>query len=611
MRILHVGKYFPPYAGGMEVFLADLVAAQRADGDEVAVLAHGTPEPGDLPWLVRVPVWCTLAYAPIAPRFPFALARLLREFRPDVVHLHMPNPSAFAVLALRRAARIPWVVHWHSDVVAAPGNRRLSLAYRAYRPFEQALLARAARVIATSPPYLEVSEPLRRWHDKCSVVPLGLDLSRYPTQPAVEQDRWTDGVFRVLAIGRLSHYKDFATLVRAVSALTGVELLLAGDGEQRSELEALADAAQGRVRLLGAVSDARKHALLASCDVLCLPSIERSEAFGLVLLEAMRYARPCIASDLPGSGMPWVVRHAQAGLLARPGDVADWQRALGSMRDDAVMRDRMGAQASRAVQQQFSIQACADAVAGQYTRAGVLADSPAPDRGLLVVIPARNEVQTLPSIVAELISTGCADIVVIDDLSTDGTGAAARRAGATVLRPTLPLGAWGGMQAGIRHAIAHGYSSVITMDADGQHEVAAIPSLLAEGDNADLVIGAHPARASRARRIAWNWFRRISGLSVEDLTSGFRLYNATAMQLAASEGATQLDFQDVGVLLLFRRAGMRLVEVPVPMNPRMVDRSRVFDSWWTVTRYMAATTLLCLARRPVRIRATQAAPPRS
>ncbi|AUN96468.1 glycosyl transferase family 1 [Pseudazoarcus pumilus] len=584
----------------MEVFLADLVAAQRARGDEVVVLVHGLPLPDDPPWLKRVPVLCQAVYAPLAPVFPFALRRLLREFEPQVLHLHMPNPSAFSALLFAAALRVPWVVHWHADVVAAKGRARLSLAYRLYRPFEQLLLARAARVIATSPPYLDASEPLKRWRDKCSVIPLGLDLSRYPAQPDMKQDSWTCGAFRVLAVGRLSHYKDFPTLVRAVSGLTGVELLLAGDGEQRSELEALADAAQGRVRLLGAVSDARKDALLANCDVLCLASIERSEAFGLVLLEAMRYARPCIVSELPGSGMPWVVREAQAGLLAKPGDVADWRRALTLLRDDARMRGEMGERAARSVHRLFSMQACADAVARQYTLAGVQADTPTPRRGLLVVIPARNEAPTLPSIVAELIEAGHPDIVVIDDHSTDGTGEAAERAGATVLRAALPLGAWGGMQAGIRHAIAHGYSSVITMDADGQHDVAAIRCLLAERDKADVVIGAHPARASYARRIAWNWFRRISGLAVEDLTSGFRLYNATAMQLAVSEAATQLDFQDVGVLLMLRRAGLRLAEVPVPMNPRIVDRSRVFDSWWTVTRYMAATTLLCLARRPYR-----------
>src|SRR5690606_38476986 len=113
----------------------------------------------------------------------------------------------------------------------------------------------------------------------------------------------------------------------------------------------------------------------------------------------------------------------------------------------------------------------------------------------------------------------------------------------------------------------------------------------------DVVIGAHPARASRARRIAWDWFRRLTGLGIEDLTSGFRHYNARAVRVAVGEEATLLDYQDVGVLLLMRRAGLRLTEVPVSMSARVADRSRIFNSWFTVARYMAATTLLCLSRR--------------
>jgi hypothetical protein len=152
------------------------------------------------------------------------------------------------------------------------------------------------------------------------------------------------------------------------------------------------------------------------------------------------------------------------------------------------------------------------------------------------------------------------------------------------------------MQLGIRHALAHRHKAVITMDADGQHEVAEIPALLAAADQADVVIGAHPQRASFLRQLAWRWFRMIAGFELRDLTSGFRYYNAQAIQILAQDEATLIDYQDVGVLLLLRKAGLRLVEVPVSMNLRQVGRSRIFDSWFSVLRYMATTTLLCFAR---------------
>jgi hypothetical protein len=98
------------------------------------------------------------------------------------------------------------------------------------------------------------------------------------------------------------------------------------------------------------------------------------------------------------------------------------------------------------------------------------------------------------------------------------------------------------------------------------------------------------------RHIAWTYFRFLTGFSFDDLTSGFRYYNARACRLLAKEEATLLDYQDIGVLLLLRRANLRIAEVAVAMNPRKSGASRVFSSWWTVGRYMAETSLLCLAR---------------
>ena len=160
----------------------------------------------------------------------------------------------------------------------------------------------------------------------------------------------------------------------------------------------------------------------------------------------------------------------------------------------------------------------------------------------------------------------------------------------------LPLGAWGGMQLGIRWAYAQGYARVITMDADGQHEVEELPALLAVADQADAVIGAFPERASQLRRIAWWWFQRLTGLRVTDLTSGFRCYNHRAMGVLASQQATLLDYQDVGTLLMLRKAGLRVTEVPVSMNARVLGVSRIFSSWAKVARYMAVTTVLCVMR---------------
>lgn len=217
---------------------------------------------------------------------------------------------------------------------------------------------------------------------------------------------------------------------------------------------------------------------------------------------------------------------------------------------------------------------------------------------LIALIPAFNEEATIGAIVAQIRRRWHCPVAVIDDCSADGTARVAREAGAIVLPLTLQLGAWGAMQTGLRYALREGYRTAITLDADGQHEPDCIGELLeplATGV-ADVAIGAFPERASRARRIAWSYFRWLTGLKLEDITSGFRVYNRAAMTVLASQEASLLDYQDVGVLLILRRKGLRTVEVPVSMQPRAQGASRVFRSWWIVGQYMVQTSVLCLAR---------------
>jgi hypothetical protein len=216
----------------------------------------------------------------------------------------------------------------------------------------------------------------------------------------------------------------------------------------------------------------------------------------------------------------------------------------------------------------------------------------------LVLIPAHNEAATVGVIVSEVRRLWGLPVVVIDDCSTDDTAAVARAAGAIVLPLVLQLGAWGAIQAGLRYALRQGCRVAVTLDADGQHEPASLGALLEplRAGQADVVIGAFPSRASRARRLAWSYFRWITGLTLEDITSGFRAYNHDAMTLLASREASLLDYQDVGVLMILRRRGLRTLEVPVPMRPRAQGASRVFGSWWIVGTYMLQTSLLCIAR---------------
>jgi len=381
MRVLHLGKYYPPYSGGMENFLGDLLPALSARGISTMALVHahagrpqgraGMTRVADVP-VVRVPTWGRVLYAPVSPLFPSWLNRTLREFAPDVLHLHLPNTSAFWALREPRALRLPWVIQWQSDVVASVHDRRLALAYPLYRPLEQRLLRQAHSIIATSPPYRDSSRPLAPWRDKCRVIPLGLDASRLPLpDPAVQRAAvalWVSGGARLLAVGRLTYYKGHEILIRALAEVPEAQLILIGEGGRHGRLQGLVRSLGlgARVHLLGHLPGPVLQGLLASCDGLCLPSIERTEAFGLVLLEAMHHGKPVISSDVPGSGMGWVVEDRKTGLLVPPGDVAAWIAALRELVADPQLRRVLGAGGKRRLEGQFTIGPIADQVVALY-----------------------------------------------------------------------------------------------------------------------------------------------------------------------------------------------------------------------------------------------------
>lgn len=590
LRILHVGKYFPPQRGGMETYLADLIAAQRAQGIDASALVHGDPLPDDPDWLVRVPVEFHLSYAPMALGFRSALARAIKRFEPDVLHLHMPNNSAFWALTVPAARALPWVVHWHSDVVVSKIKTTIAAAYWLYRPLELSLLTRSERIIVTSPPYLEASEPLAFWRYKCSVVPMGLKITEPPPAPAPLALPWRDGSFRLLSIGRLAYYKGFATLIRAVAALPGVELVIAGGGPQRAELQAQIDSLtpQGepaRIRLLGEVSEHEKHALLRACDLFCLASRERTEAFGLVLFEAMHHARPCLVSDLPGSGMPWVVREAGAGWLAPVDDVDGWRRAIDLCRAAPDERSRRGEAGRRALDARFTLAASTAAITSLYATQTDESPLRRPANDALVVIPARHASATISRAVRSLHEVDRVDVLVVDDHSGDGTAELARAAGARVLRPLFQMTPWVALQAGLRFGLAHGYRWVITLPADEQDLAPIARQLLAAPPQADLVVGHRPVPRAR----------RGSDFDPGTDSPGLRRYSPAALRVLASPQASLLDYQDPGSLLLLRAAGIYAVDVDLSEKPAPLPSHPFRHSAYERGRHLLLTGLLRLA----------------
>lgn len=215
----------------------------------------------------------------------------------------------------------------------------------------------------------------------------------------------------------------------------------------------------------------------------------------------------------------------------------------------------------------------------------------------LVIIPARNEAETIEKVIADVMKYGW-EIVVVDDASSDGTGDRAKTTGVEVLMLPCWLGAWGAMQTGLRFAIQNGYSFALTMDADGQHVAESLNKVIVPVATglSDVAIGTCPERASGARQFVWKLYSWLTGLKLQDMTSGLRAYNNKAMRVLTTEYATALTYPDIGVLLMMRAEGLDIAEVPVKMKLRQNGSSRTFYSWGAVSEYLFVTLIMSASK---------------
>lgn len=368
MKVLQLSKFFPPVEGGIESTVASLSRGLRQRGVAVDVLCahtgrHSTHErlaDGTQVW--RAGSLGLLLSTSMAPALLSQLAHRAPHY--ELIHVHMPDPmAALALWRVRPRARI--VVHWHSDVV------RQRLAMRLYRPLQDWLLRRADAVIATSPPYAEASAALRAVRDKVQVIPIGID------EPAVDAAalaavREQVGARRlVFALGRHTYYKGFDVLVRAAAELPPEAwVVIGGSGPELARLRARVAGLglQQRVHLPGRLTEAELHAWHAAAEVFCLPSVARSEAFGVAMVEAMAAGKPVVATRIEGSGVPWVNEHGQTGLNVAPGDATALAEALRSLLADPAEARRLGQGGRQRFEHRLRADAHSDALLALYRR---------------------------------------------------------------------------------------------------------------------------------------------------------------------------------------------------------------------------------------------------
>ncbi len=350
LRILHIGKYYPPHSGGMESHLEALCGELKRTVDLEVLVAASDGSDTSTEILEGVPVTrlaklANLRSAPICPK----LVRKIRDSRADLVHIHLPNPWAIlAYLASRH--RGPLVLTYHSDVI------RQKVLSRFFKPLLRYALRRADAIIVTSFNYIDSSDVLPRFRNKCRVIPFGIRLERLqqPDAAQVKKLRRLYGPRIVLGVGRLVYYKGFEYLIDAMRFVDG-RLLIVGNGPLQRVLQEKAESCgvKQRVTFLTDVDDVSPY--YHAADVFALPSVARSEAFGIVQLEAMACGKPVVNTNLD-SGVPSVSLNGVSGVTVEPANSEALGQAISALMADSLRRTAYGRAGQRRVEQFFSLE---------------------------------------------------------------------------------------------------------------------------------------------------------------------------------------------------------------------------------------------------------------
>lgn len=359
MRILELGKFYPPPHGGVETLLRSLCAGFVRRGDSVdCVVANAgwrtSHEVRDGARIHRYGSFGTLFSMSLCPAYPAST----RKYAADIWQTHFPNPLAdLAVLCGNR--KTPLVISYHSDIV------KQAAFMGVYRHIQDRLFRRADRIVVATPKHFKHSRWLQPYAHKYRVIPYGLNFSRLSRTSELERrvaalKAGGNGKPIVLNIGRLVPYKGQRHLIEAARDVPAT-FWLVGTGPLEPDLKRrAAELGVGdRVRFWGGVSDDELPVFLHACDVFCFPSITPNEAFGLVQVEAMSCGKAVVSCDLK-SGVPYVNQNGVTGLIVPPADTPALVHALNRLIEDPELCNRMGRAGRKRAVQEFEEQVMLD-----------------------------------------------------------------------------------------------------------------------------------------------------------------------------------------------------------------------------------------------------------
>jgi rhamnosyl/mannosyltransferase len=363
MKILQIGKYSKEFSGGMENTIFSL-SEQLAKKHEVKVITNNPKKIERIKYLSKVeyhdlPAWKIFS-TPITP----SLVYNLKKSEQDIIQISHPNPFAsLAYLIAKPKGKL--VVWYHYDIIK---QRFLNFFYQ---PLLDRFLKKASVIVATSDNYARTSKVLRRFRKKVVIIPHGIDFLEF------EDKKYKDDAEKikkelnskiVLFVGRLVYYKGIEYLIKAMRYVDA-KLLIIGKGPLESKLKSLVNELnlKDRVIFQKVPSEESLARYYHACDVFVLPSIYRSEAFGVVLLEAMACGKPVITTEI-GSGNSFICQHNINGFVIPPKKSRVLSIAINDVLSNKRLAEQFGNNSRSILKQRFRIQKMTDSFEGLYKR---------------------------------------------------------------------------------------------------------------------------------------------------------------------------------------------------------------------------------------------------
>lgn len=355
-RVLQLGK-FHPIKGGVEKVMYTFMVGLSRNGlacDMLCASADGevgTTEIDASSNLLKTPTIIKLAATMISPQMIVKLRSICNSY--DIIHVHHPDPMA--TLALRLSGyKGKVIVHWHSDIV----KQRILL--QAYKPLQNWLIKRADNILGTSPVYVQESLALKAYQHKIDYLPIGVRKRDADENLVAMIRNKYPGKKIIFTMGRLVEYKGYDYLIEAASLLpNNYIILIGGSGPLKEDLR---DTVKGfllnrKVRIIGFVPRELESAYYAACDIFCLSSTIKTEAYAIVQAEAMSAGKPVIATNIPGSGVSWVNQHGVSGLNVEPGNSRELAQAIRTICEDDELYRKLSLGALRRFEENFTLEA--------------------------------------------------------------------------------------------------------------------------------------------------------------------------------------------------------------------------------------------------------------